>query len=400
METDNAHCIALNRWTGALLWDAPLADWHGNYFGLVGAADRRQPRDLRRRPAASTARTASSRRTIRRPARRSGASGPCRNPASPDRRRGRAPAPPIIAARRPGSPAATIPSSISSTGPSAIRARSTTATIAQGDNLYANCILALDRKTGTLKWYYQFTPHDLWDWDATQTSVLVDADWQGRPRKLMLHASRNGFFYVFDRTDGTLLLAKPFVPQPDLGERHRRRRPPDPAARPGTDRRRHEGVPVAGRRDQLVLAVVQPAAPGLYYLQTFEKCSIYTKTDGGDVGSRQAVSRRHRSDTVRIRCRSACSRRSTSTRARSVGAAAGRAAPTRGAARLSTATGLVFFGEEGGRCWRPTRRPANRLELPDQPAVWKASPMTYSFDGAQYIAVAAGSTILAFGLQR
>jgi alcohol dehydrogenase (cytochrome c) len=46
--------------------------------------------------------------------------------------------------------------------------------------------------TGRLKWHYQFTPHDLWDWDATQTSVLIDADWQGRPRQLMLHASRNG----------------------------------------------------------------------------------------------------------------------------------------------------------------------------------------------------------------
>ena len=60
-------------------------------------------------------------------------------------------------------------------------------------------------------WHYQFTPHDLWDWDATQTSVLVDAQWQGQPRPLMLHANRNGFFYVFDRRDGALLLAKPFV---------------------------------------------------------------------------------------------------------------------------------------------------------------------------------------------
>src|SRR2546430_3779340 len=56
-----------------------------------------------------------------------------------------------------------------------------------------------------------FRSHDLWDWDATETPVLVDAEWQGQPRKLMLHADRNGFFYVFDRRDGTLLLAKQFV---------------------------------------------------------------------------------------------------------------------------------------------------------------------------------------------
>src|SRR5207253_3137803 len=53
--------------------------------------------------------------------------------------------------------------------------------------------------------------HDLWDWDATETPVLVDAPWQSQPRKLMLHANRNGFFYVFDRRNGTVLLAKPFV---------------------------------------------------------------------------------------------------------------------------------------------------------------------------------------------
>src|SRR5438046_6544271 len=72
-------------------------------------------------------------------------------------------------------------------------------------------VLALDRQTGKLKWYYQFTPHDLWDWDATETSVVVDADWQGQPRKLILHADRNGFFYVFDRTNGKPLLAKQFI---------------------------------------------------------------------------------------------------------------------------------------------------------------------------------------------
>src|SRR5262249_38918153 len=80
-----------------------------------------------------------------------------------------------------------------------------------GDNLYASCILALDVKTGKLKWHYQFTPHNVWDYDAQQPSVLVDANWKGQPRKLMLHADRNGFFYVLDRLTGELLLAKPFV---------------------------------------------------------------------------------------------------------------------------------------------------------------------------------------------
>src|SRR5216684_1802102 len=69
----------------------------------------------------------------------------------------------------------------------------------------------LSKETGKLKWYYQFTPHDIHDWDAEEPPVLVDTNWQGQPRKLLIQANRNGFFYVFDRTDGQLLLAKTFL---------------------------------------------------------------------------------------------------------------------------------------------------------------------------------------------
>jgi alcohol dehydrogenase (cytochrome c) len=81
-----------------------------------------------------------------------------------------------------------------------------------GDNLYSNSMLALDADTGKLNWYYQFTPHDLYDYDATQVPVLIDAEWEGHPRKLMVQANRNGFFYVLDRTDGKFLFAKAFGP--------------------------------------------------------------------------------------------------------------------------------------------------------------------------------------------
>ncbi len=81
----------------------------------------------------------------------------------------------------------------------------------EGDNLYTDSILALDAKTGKLKWYYQFTPHDVHDWDAQEPPVLVDTNWQGQPRKLLLQANRNGFFYVLDRTNGQLLLGKQYL---------------------------------------------------------------------------------------------------------------------------------------------------------------------------------------------
>src|SRR5580693_1114440 len=84
-----------------------------------------------------------------------------------------------------------------------------------GDNLYTNCVLALNAKTGDLKWHYQFTPHDLKDRDATEPNVLVDTVYNGKPAKLLLHADRNGFFYVLDRTTGEVLMAKSFLRRDD-----------------------------------------------------------------------------------------------------------------------------------------------------------------------------------------
>ena len=145
-----------------------------------------------------------------------------------------------------------------------------------GDNLYSDCILALDAKTGKLKWYYQTTPHDLWDWDTTETPLVIDANWQGQPRKLLVQGNRNGFFYVFDRTNGKLLLAKQFLKELTW------------AKGIGSD-----GRPIwfRGRSRRLAGTHVCPSqdgatnwyspswnpATGLFYMQTNEKCSVYTK---------------------------------------------------------------------------------------------------------------------------
>jgi alcohol dehydrogenase (cytochrome c) len=82
-----------------------------------------------------------------------------------------------------------------------------------GDNLYTCSLLALDAATGKLKWYFQFTPHDVHDWDAAQVPVLINASWQGRPRKLVAVANRNGFFYVLDRETGEFLHGAPYAKQ-------------------------------------------------------------------------------------------------------------------------------------------------------------------------------------------
>ena len=80
-----------------------------------------------------------------------------------------------------------------------------------GDDLYTACVLALDPDTGKLKWHFQFTPHDLYDYDATETPMLIDAVYAGEPRKLLVQANRNGFVYVLDRSNGKFLSATPFA---------------------------------------------------------------------------------------------------------------------------------------------------------------------------------------------
>src|SRR5687767_6257625 len=80
-----------------------------------------------------------------------------------------------------------------------------------GDNLYSDSVVALNPDTGELKWHFQFTPHDPYDYDSVQVGVLADITWKGTPTKALLWGNRNGFFYVLDRTNGRFLSATPFV---------------------------------------------------------------------------------------------------------------------------------------------------------------------------------------------
>jgi alcohol dehydrogenase (cytochrome c) len=82
--------------------------------------------------------------------------------------------------------------------------------VRRGDNLYTDCIVALDADTGKLKWYFQATPHDLWDWDGVSEPVLIDMEIDGTPVKALMQANRNGYFYVLDRTNGKFLYASTY----------------------------------------------------------------------------------------------------------------------------------------------------------------------------------------------
>ena len=146
-----------------------------------------------------------------------------------------------------------------------------------GDNLYSDSVVALDADTGELKWHFQFTPHDEWDWDAVQIPVLVDREWEGEPRKLMLWANRNGFFYVLDRVTGEFLLGKNFVKvtwAKGLDENGRPIKVPE--ASPTA-----EGVRVwpAVQGGTNWYSPAYSAKTGLFYVSSWEYSSVYHKGD-------------------------------------------------------------------------------------------------------------------------
>jgi alcohol dehydrogenase (cytochrome c) len=266
----------------------------------------------------------------------------------------------------------------------------------QGDNLYTDSIVALAPSTGRLKWHFQYTPHDLWDWDAQQPPVLVDLDWQGKTRKVLLQANRNGFFYVLDRVTGALLLAKPFVKKLTWAREIDARGRPVLIGNQAPDALGTKVCPaVEGATNWFSTAF--SAATGLYYVQALEKCSIYLRSPGawrsgesyysgatrqvpGEPGQKFLRAIDVRTGEVRWEVPQV-----------------GRASSWGGA--LATAGGLVFFGDDSGALAAVDAAAGTPLWRFDANADWKASPMTYVFDRRQYIAVAAGPNIIAFALR-
>jgi alcohol dehydrogenase (cytochrome c) len=264
-----------------------------------------------------------------------------------------------------------------------------------GDNLYSDSTLALDAKTGKLRWYFQYTPHDVWDWDAAQPEVLIDADWQGQPRKLLLHANRNGFFYVLDRTNGKMLLAQPLVKKLTWAKEIAANGRPvlNPGRQPTTEG--NQTCPAVEGATNWFSTSYNPAT-GLYYVQTLEKCNIYVKSEitweagkaffGGTTrgvpgDNPQKVLRAIDIHTGKIKWELPQN---------------GRAESWGGT--LATSTGLVFFCEDSGAFMAVDAESGKPLWNFQLNANWKASPMTYRFDNRQYFAVAAGSDIVAFAL--
>jgi alcohol dehydrogenase (cytochrome c) len=265
----------------------------------------------------------------------------------------------------------------------------------EGDNLYSDSILALDAKTGKLKWYYQTTPHDLWDWDTTETPPVINADWQGQPRKLLVQGNRNGFYYVFDRTNGKLLLAKQFIKEltwaTGVGKDGRPIKVPGQEPSP-------QGTRVCPSQDGATnwYSPSYNPATGLFYMQTNEKCSVYTKRSEEFALGRTFLGGAERTDTdtkaVRILRALDLKTGVVKWEVLQVGTAGS------WGGTIATVTGLVFFGEDSGAFAAADATTGKVLWAYPANASWKGSPMAYQFDGKELIAVAAGGSVIAFGL--
>ena len=266
----------------------------------------------------------------------------------------------------------------------------------KGDNLYSSSILALDPGTGKLRWHFQFTPHDLHDWDANQPPVLVDANFRGRPRKLLVVANRNGFFYVLDRLTGQMLMAEPFVKNitwsSGIGADGR------PKLLPGYENSVDgtQTCPSVSGAANWPSSAFNPAT-GLFYVMTSEACSVYRKNSDWFEYGKSFYGGTTKSATIEGGGKSLKALDIQS--GKSVWEVANVGGGISASGVLSTAGGLVFYGDNtGGAFIAVDAKTGKRLWQSETQQVWKSSPMTYAIDGKQYVAAVAGSSVRVFGL--
>ncbi len=391
--TDNCHLIALNRYTGALVWDTTEADWHLNYnstgaplaIGNIVIAGLAGGDDGARGFLAGYDRKTGTRLwrfwTV-----------PARGEPGSETWRGNAIDHPGGLTWNTGyydRETDTLLWPVGNPSPDLY------GDDRLGASLYTDSIVALDPRTGRLKWYFQFTPHDVHDFDPMAPSALIDTEWDGKPRKLLVQANRNGYLYILDRTNGKFLKGFAFTSKLNWAS--------------GLDANGHPIVvpnmePTPEGR--LVCPWLNGASnwystswnpgTGLYYVQTNDKCGIYTRTDmkfqyghsymGGSFSGDPA------DPGVRL--------------LRAIDIHTGKIAwqmPETGDATswggvLSTAGNVVFVGEDDGAFSVADAITGKRLYSFQTNQSPHASPMTYVFDHRQYVAVASGPEILAFGL--
>ena len=262
-----------------------------------------------------------------------------------------------------------------------------------GDNLYADSALALDGDTGEMNWYFQFTPHDVHDWDAIQAPVLADLKVEGQLRKVMMWANRNAFFYTIDHETGEFLSGTPFARQTwaeRIDENGRPIRRPNtfptpegtlvaPSAAGGTNWQ----SPTYSPRTELFYVMAYDS-DAEFYIRDEDYLEGARFTGGGQqavvpvdkfVSAVRAIDPRTGNRRWEYRVQ-----------------------PHTWAGLLSTAGDLVFGGTTDGYFFALDAVSGQELWHMSVGAEVRAAPMTYAVDGQQYVTIAAGNVIYTFGL--
>ncbi len=268
--------------------------------------------------------------------------------------------------------------------------------VRKGDNLYTDSIVALDADTGRLKWHFQVTPHDVHDWDAVEIPILVDAEYKGEKRKLLVHADRNGFYYVLDRVTGEFLHGTPFIDKLNwaTGLTAEGR----PIRVPGVEPTLQGNFvcPSTSGATNWMSPAYNPAT-GMFYLAVKEGCGISYKgkqefRPGGFpymatgyvespeepwqmfVRALDLTSGARKWEYMQVNSRHY------------------------GAGVVSTAGGLLFAGDDQGFFTALDAETGKPLWYFNTGTRISASPISYAVKGKQYVAVAAGVNVVSFSL--
>ena len=264
-----------------------------------------------------------------------------------------------------------------------------------GDNLYSDSLIAVDLDSGSMKWHFQFTPHDVWDWDAQEPPVLLDLEIKGRQRKVVVQANRNGYYYILDRVTGEFLHASPFVDKLTWAEGI------DKDGRPiviESAKPTPEGVeacPTVRGAANWMSDSFNPET-GLFYVMTLEACDIYTSSakepvpmsgfagTGGERppgSSGQFILRALQPET-----------------GERVWEYPLTGPTTAWAGTLSTAGGLIFFGDDDNHLAAVDAKTGKHLWHFNMGQPVFASPITWAYGGKQYVTITAANGVFTFGL--
>ena len=263
-----------------------------------------------------------------------------------------------------------------------------------GDDLYTDCVLALDPDTGKLKWHFQFTPHDLFDYDATETPVLIDTTYRDAPRKLLVQANRNGFLYVLDRTGGQFLSAVRFVEKLNWASGiDAQGRPVRTGIQPSANGTRT--CPGFAGATNWFSPAYHPASK-LFFFIANEECSIYSlKPENFKEGQTYySTGVRHSAMDRGQKILLAYDLESDKPAWRYVQTGEGYSS----AGTMATAGNLLFFGDNAQSFEAVDPRTGKPLWHFNTGQSIHASPMSYAVLGKQYVTIAAGSDIFSFAL--